>query len=148
MDRWDFRTWRKRLGFTQTVAAEKLGLSRGAVQYWESQVRPVPLAVELACRELTHHWKRGPEFGPVILLYGDHAETETLPGPNSVLMRAERHPNNDCALRSASGARDGATLFLGFIVEDDGNVIWSGADLLDAIDARKTGGRAAQMSKT
>ena len=52
MDLWDFKKWRRKLGYTQVEAGEKLGLSRGAVQYWESEIRPVPLAVELACQEL------------------------------------------------------------------------------------------------
>jgi DNA-binding XRE family transcriptional regulator len=71
MDLWDFKKWRQKLGYTQSVAAEKLGLSRGAVQYWESEIRPVPVAVELACQELLRLWKQRPEFGPVTLLYAD-----------------------------------------------------------------------------
>jgi len=49
MDLWGFKKWRRKLGYTQSVAGEKLGLRRGAVQYWESEIRPVPVAVELAC---------------------------------------------------------------------------------------------------
>src|SRR5438045_4358291 len=64
MDLWSFKQWRRKLGYTQLEAGEKLGLSRGAVQYWESEIRPVPLAVELACQELLRLWKRRPEFGP------------------------------------------------------------------------------------
>ena len=64
MDQWDFKKWRKKLGINQIAAGEMLGLSRGAVQHWESEVRPVPLAVELACRELLRRWKKRPEFGP------------------------------------------------------------------------------------
>lgn len=43
-----FNKWRRKLGYTQVEAGEKLGLSRGAVQYWESELRPVPVAVEHA----------------------------------------------------------------------------------------------------
>ena len=49
-DQWDFKKWRKKLGINQIVAGELLGMSRGAVQYWESDLRPVPRAVELACQ--------------------------------------------------------------------------------------------------
>ena len=42
MDLWGFK-WRRKLGYTQVEAGEKLGLSRGAVQYWESEHRPVPV---------------------------------------------------------------------------------------------------------
>ena len=48
MDQWDFKKWRKKLGINQVTAGEMLGLSRGAVQYWESEIRPVPRTVELA----------------------------------------------------------------------------------------------------
>src|SRR5882757_3498695 len=71
MDQWDFKKWRKRLGINQVEAGEVLGLSRAAVQYWESDIRPVPRAVELACSELLRRWKQRPEFGPVTLLYAD-----------------------------------------------------------------------------
>jgi hypothetical protein len=58
MDQWDFKKWRKKLGINQVVAEEMLGLSRGAVQYWESDIRPVPRAVELAYQELLRRWKQ------------------------------------------------------------------------------------------
>jgi len=52
MDQWDFKKWRKKLDINQIAAGELLGLSRGAVQQWESEIRPVPRAVELACQEV------------------------------------------------------------------------------------------------
>jgi transcriptional regulator with XRE-family HTH domain len=135
MDLWGFKKWRRKLRYTQVEAGEKLGLSRGAVQYWESEIRPVPVAVELACQD----WKQRPEFGPVTLLYSDYADAPISSEPSSVgsiLMQSERHPNNDSALRSAVRPRETMTLFVAFIVEDDGNVIWSGPELLREIDAR------------
>jgi DNA-binding XRE family transcriptional regulator len=52
LDSWDLKKWRKRLGYNQFEAAERLGVHRGAIQNWEREVRPVPLTVELACEEL------------------------------------------------------------------------------------------------
>lgn len=136
---WDFKKWRTRLGYTQAQAGEKLGVSRGAVQYWESEIRPVPLAVELACEELLRLWKQRPEFGPVTLLYAGHADErislETSASVGSVPMRSERHPDNENALKSAARQRESLNLF--FIVDDDGTVIWSGPELLREIDAQK-----------
>jgi DNA-binding XRE family transcriptional regulator len=141
MDLWDFKKWRRKLGYTQPVAAEMLGLSRGAVQYWESEIRPVPLAVELACQELQRLWKQRLEFGPVTLLYANYADDpmslETSASVGSILVRSERHPNNESALKSAARPRGTTTLFVAFILDDDGNVIWSGPELLRQIDARK-----------
>jgi len=138
---WGFKNWRAKLGYTQAEAGEKLGLSRGAVQYWESEIRPVPLAVELACEELLRLWKQRPHFGPVTLLYAGHADAsislETSASVGSILVRSERHPDNENALKSAARQRDTMTLFIAFVVEDDGNVIWSGPELLREIDARK-----------
>jgi len=140
MDLWGFKKWRRKLRYTQVEAGEKLGLSRGAVQYWESEFRPVPVAVELACQELLRLWKQRPEFGPVPLLYADYADDpislETSASVGSILLRSERHPNNENALESAARTRETMTLFVAFIVEDDGNVIWSGPELLREIDAR------------
>ena len=141
MDLWGFKKWRQKLGYTQSVAGEKLGLSRGAVQYWESEARPVPLAVELACQELLRLWKQRPEFGPVTLLYagyaGDPISLETSASVGSILVRSERHPDNESALKSAARQRETTTLVIAFIAEDDGNVIWSGPELLREIDARR-----------
>jgi len=141
MDLWGFKKWRRKLGYTQSVAAEKLGLSRGAVQYWESESRPVPVAVELACQELLRLWKQRPEFGPVTLLYADYAgdpiSLETCASVGSILMRSEEHPDSESALTSAARPRETMTLFIAFILDSDGDVIWSGPELLREIDARK-----------
>ena len=105
MDLWGFKKWRRTLGYTQPVAAKKLGLSRGAVQYWESEIRPVPVAVELACQELLRLWKRRTEFGPVTLLYvDDPISLGTSASVGSLLMRSERHPNIESALRRVAQA--------------------------------------------
>ncbi len=52
-------------------------------------------------------------------------------------MRSGRHPNIESALRRVAQARDTTNLLIAFIVEDDGNVVWSGPELLREIDARK-----------
>jgi DNA-binding XRE family transcriptional regulator len=141
MDLWSFKKWRTKLGYTQAEAAEKLGLSRGAVQYWESEIRLVPPAVKLACEELLRQWKQRPEFGPVTLLYAGHADDptslKTSVSVGNILVRSERHPDIENAMKSATRQRESTTLFVAFIVEDDGNVIWSGPELLREIDARK-----------
>ena len=150
MDLWGFKKWRRKLGYTQVEAGEKLGLSRGAVQYWESDIRPVPLAVELACQELLRLWKQRPEFGHVTLLYVDDLITaETSASVGSILVRSERHPDNESALESAARQRETLTRFIAFIMEDDGNVIWSGPELLREIDARKNarGGEKKSAAK-
>src|SRR5260370_14878135 len=140
MDLWGFKKWRRKLGYTQPVAAEKLGLSRGAVQYWESESRPVPVAVELACQELLRLWKQRLEFGPVTLLYADYARDpislEACASVGSILMRSERHPDSESALTSAARPKE-TTLFVALIVDGDGNGIWSGTELLRKITARK-----------
>lgn len=101
MDLWGFKKWRRQLGYTQTVAGEKLGLSRGAIQIWESESRPVPRAVELACQELLRLSKQQPDFGPVTLLYSD----APIGHDASIVLQSERHPNNESALRSAAELR-------------------------------------------
>ena len=138
MDQWDFKKWRKKLGINQVAAGEMLGLSRGAVQYWESEIRPVPHTVELACQELLRRWKQRPEFGPVILLYADGpiSQMDSLPCEDLVF-RSEPHPNIESALERVDRLRETLNLLMPFIVEDDGTVIWSGPKLLHECDARK-----------
>ena len=138
MDLWDFKKWRKKLRYTQAEAGEKLGLSRAAVQYWEAEIRPVPLAVELACRELLRRWKQRPDFGPVTLLYADDPVwQQTSPPCGVLLLRSERHPNNESAIKRAAWLRETMTLVTPLIVEDDGNVVWSGPELLRECEVRK-----------
>ena len=133
MDLWDFKKWRRQLGYTQAVAGEKLGLSRGAVQYWESEHRPVPRAVELACQELLRLSKQQPNFGPVTLLYSD----APIGHDGSIVLQSELHPNNESALRSAAELKKTKILLTVLILEEDGNAVWSGPELLRELDARK-----------
>jgi DNA-binding XRE family transcriptional regulator len=132
MDQWDFKKWRKKLGINQVSAGEMLGLSRGAVQHWENEVRPVPHTIELACVELLRRWKQRPEFGPVTLLYADGPISGDL-----ALLQREPHPNNESALSRVVRLRETVNLFMPLIVADDGKVIWSGSELLHECDARK-----------
>jgi DNA-binding XRE family transcriptional regulator len=137
MDVWDFKKWRKKLGYTQAEAGDRLGYSRAAVQYWEAET-PVPLAVELACRELLRRWKQRLDFGPVALLFADDQVWQQASPPCGVLvLRSERHPNNESAIKRAVWLRETMTLVTPLIVEDDGNVVWSGPELLRECDALK-----------
>lgn len=45
----EFKAWRKRLELTQTQAAEALGLSLRAIQYYERGEREITRTVALAC---------------------------------------------------------------------------------------------------
>ncbi len=146
MDQWDFKKWRKKLGINQVVAGEMLGLSRAAVQHWESDIRPVPRAVELACAELLRRWKQRAEFGPVKLLYaeGPISRVESLPSGDLVL-RCEPHPDNESALGRVAQLEETVNLNMPFIVEGDGTVIWSSLELQHECEARKSRARAKRV---
>ena len=58
MDSGAFKTWRKSLGLKQKEAAEKLGLKKRMIQYYETGRRGskkvvIPKTVELACYALS-----------------------------------------------------------------------------------------------
>lgn len=53
MDLWDFKKWQRKLKYSQFEAAAMLGLSRAAIQHWETERHPISNVVELACEELT-----------------------------------------------------------------------------------------------
>jgi hypothetical protein len=74
----------------------------------------------------------------VILLYADGpiSQMESLPREDLVF-RSEPHPNIEGALERVDWLRETLNLFMPFIVEDDGTVIWSGPELLHECDARK-----------
>ena len=145
MDQWDFKKWRKKLGLNQVVAGEMLGLSRGAVQYWESDLRPVPRAVELACQELLRRWKQRPEYGPVTLLYSDGPVSEVDSRPSGdLVLRCEPHPDNESALGRVVRLSETLNLFMPLIVDDDGTAVWAGPELLHECEERKRRDRQAK----
>src|SRR5579883_707139 len=140
MDQWDFKKWRKKLGLNQVVAGELLGLSRGAVQYWESDLRPVPRAVELACQELLRRWKQRAEYGPVTLLYSDGPISAVDCRPSGdLVLRCEPHPDNESALDRIVRLSETGNLFMPLVVDDDGTAVWAGPELLRECEERKRG---------
>ena len=59
----DFRNWRKARGWKQKDAADRLGLKKRVIQYYEKGHREgktveIPLTVELACLDLSLGFER------------------------------------------------------------------------------------------
>lgn len=78
----EFRSWRKSLGLKQKEAAEKLGLKKRMIQYYETGRRGskkvvIPKTVELACYALTV----GVEAfaGPPLAAPGPATDLPTIP---------------------------------------------------------------------
>lgn len=137
MDSWDLKKWRKKHGFNQFEAAEKLGINRSGFQNWEREVRPISRAVELACQEITRLSQQRPDFGPVILVYADGPIFQQPDEAYSVaLLRCDQHPSNEAAIEEA--CRLGFDPLLGnpFILAEDGSVIWDSPELLDECNRR------------
>jgi len=64
-----------------------LGLSRGAVLYWESEIRPVPRAVELACQDCCDFGSRDRSLGQRDTAFADGpiSQVDILPCGDLVL---------------------------------------------------------------
>jgi len=147
MDLWDFKKWRRKLGYTQVDAAEKLGVGRGAIQDWESEHRPVPAAVELACCELTRLWMRQPDFGPVILVYADDQIWGQPQGASdTLLLKCERYPDNEAAIRRICWLRETLISISPVIMNKEGAVIWGTPELLDECEQREEQARARRRA--
>jgi len=77
----------------------------------------------------------------VTLLYADYADDpislETSASVGSMLVRSERHPNNESALKSAARPGETMTRFRVFPGIDLTQQFWSGPELLREIDTRK-----------
>ena len=138
MDSWDLKKWRKKHGFNQFEAAEKLGINRGGFQNWEREVRPISKAVELACLEITRLRQQRPDFGPVILVCADGPILHQSNEPYCVaLQRCDHYPNNEAAIEEA-GRLGRDPLFANlFILAEDGTVIWERQEILDECNRRK-----------
>ena len=138
MDSWDLKKWRKKHGFNQFEAAEKLGINRGGFQNWERDVRPISKAVELACQEITRRWQQRPDFGPVILVYADGPILQQSSETYSIaLLRCNRYPNNEAAIEEAGRLRFDPLLVNPFILAEDGSVIWDSPELLEEFNRRR-----------
>src|SRR6266571_2092329 len=147
MDLWDFKKWRRRLRYTQFDAAGKLGVGRGAIQTWESEQRPVPGAVELACCELTRAWMRQPDFGPVILIYADDQIWGQPEGASdTLLLKCERYADNEAAIRRICSLRETLISISPIIMTNDGAVIWGTPELLAQCERRKEQARARRRA--
>ena len=73
------------------------------------------------------------------LLYaeGPISRVDSLPSGDLVL-RCEPHPNNESALGRVVRLRETVNLFMPFIVEGDGTVVWSSLELQHECDAQKS----------
>lgn len=137
MDAWDLKKWRKRFGYNQFEAAEKLGVNRGALQNWEREVRPIPRAVELACDELSQLAKRRPDFGPVLLAYTDGPLLQCSDEAYHVsLIRCDSYPTNDAAIREACRLSRDPLFADPIIFSEDGCVIWDTRAVLTECNKR------------
>jgi transcriptional regulator with XRE-family HTH domain len=131
----ELKKWRKLLGYTQEQAANEFGVTRPTIQNWEYEITPVPVAVDLASRQLLQHWKQRPEFGPVTLAY---ASAPLWPTPNSVdrlpTLFCRRYADNNAAFLGVFELRTSSNFFNPLILDETNHIIWSGAQLMEECD--------------
>jgi len=128
----ELKKWRKLLGYTQEQAANEFGVTRPTIQNWEYEITPVPVAVELASRQLLRRWKQRPEFGPVALVY---ASAPLWPTPNSEdqlpTLFCRRCPDNNAAFLGVFELRTSSSFFNPLILDETNHIIWSGPQLME-----------------
>src|SRR5215813_4285805 len=135
------REWRKRLGYTQADAAEKLRVTRATVLNWEGGTTPVPPWLPMSCERLERRWKQAnPAYGPVALLYCDGPMTQPVWGPARVpIMRREPWPTMAEAIWRAQQLTGSEHYHSGLIVDEEGT-IWGSSEL--ARECRRLGDMA------
>lgn len=137
MDMWGLKKWRRKLGYSQFEAAEKFGVSRGAIQNWECERNSISRAVDLAWEELERRWKQRPEFGPVVLIYSDEPMWPDADFPSRVLcMQRELYLNCEAALQRACRLREAPNFSNPLVIAEDGAVVWSTPELMRECDKR------------
>jgi DNA-binding XRE family transcriptional regulator len=130
MDFWDLKKWRRKLKYSQSETADKLGVTRGAIQNWESERSRIPPALELACQEITRRWKQRPSFGPVFLIYTDEPMWPDIDCPSCIsCVCCELYPNNESAIRRVRHLRRNQQFFNPTIMEENGVTIWTAGEL-------------------
>jgi DNA-binding transcriptional regulator YiaG len=138
MDLWDLKKWRRTLKYSQFDAATALGVSRSAVQHWESGTVPISRFVELACDELTQRWKQRSESGPATLIYAAEAIWPgTSEQSSKLFVQCELLANNEVALQRVWRLRQTNSVLNAFIiVNEHAEIVWSGRELLNECDGR------------
>lgn len=133
MDGRELKKWRKKLGYTQSGAAEAFGVNRATFQNWERGPRAVSRLVELGCLELTRCWKRRLDFGPVVLIYVGDWMVQQPYGPDCLgLLQRERHRNTEAALRRMVQLQldgDLASPLAAVIATEQDEIIWAGREI-------------------
>ena len=131
----ELKEWRKLLGYTQERAAHEFEVTRATIQNWEYAITAVPVAVDLATRQLLRRWKQRPEFGPVTLVY---ASVPLWPIPNGVdqlpTLFCRRYSDNKAAFLRVFELRTSSIFFSPMIVDESNFVIWSGPQLTEECD--------------
>lgn len=132
----DFRDWRKRVGLTQSEAGAKLGVSRGTVQNWETEVNAIPSIVETGCRIWEEQLRRTrPDLGPVTLVYADAPMFIDPYGPRGriAMMKQEPYPTNAAALARVKELWGREDFHNPFILEKSGQHLWNITQLSRAV---------------
>jgi transcriptional regulator with XRE-family HTH domain len=129
--------WRRKLKYSQFEAAAMLGLSRAAIQHWETERHPISNVIELACEELTRRWKQRPEFGPVTLIYADDPVWSCADhSTRSLFVQCELYSNNEAAHQRACWLKATRKLVNPLIVAEDGEIVWAAPELLRECERR------------
>jgi len=143
----ELKEWRTKLGLIQEEAGRRLGVSRVTIQNWENGARPIPLTVEPACDSEMRRWRRRPEYGPVILDYGDFSQGSSHDVRGHVGQKVqEKFFHNDAALRRATELYGGRGFQDALIVDELGNIIWDFIGLRDEIERRRAAKNRPQES--
>lgn len=132
MNNKEFGAWRHRVGLTQQEAANRLGVSRTAVQNWEGGVTPIPATVEMSCQLWEHRLgQEDPELGPVTLVYADGPMFVQPYGPprRMAMMRQEPFLTNAAALGRVLELWGRDDFHNPFILDGDGQPIWNAVEL-------------------
>jgi transcriptional regulator with XRE-family HTH domain len=132
MDNEEFRAWRHRVGLTQQEAADRLGVSRTAVQNWEGGVTPIPAVVEMSCQVWEDRLRQeDPKLGPVTLVYADGPMFIQAYAPQRrlAMMRQEPYPTNAAALGRVLELWGRDDFHNPFVLDEGGRPIWNAIEL-------------------
>lgn len=124
-----FKSWRRRLRLTQEEVGKKFDVSRMTIVNWEGGATRIPSVVEVGCKILDRAHKQRPEVGPVKLVFSDNPASISQFGRIAMLQQ-EIHRTNQEALASVLSRWEDRNFHNPFIMDEEGEVIWNGAELM------------------
>jgi DNA-binding XRE family transcriptional regulator len=137
-----FKEWRERMALTQQQIADRFRVTRTTIQNWESELTPMPQAVDMACETWEGRLKQeNPNLGPLTLIYSNRSMFINPYGPRRepAMMQQEAYQTNAAALARVQQLWGRQDFCNPFIIDESRASLWNIVELERVVSGKDTG---------